>query len=31
MEVPMEKIVLSRKELYDLVWSKPMAALNGSI
>lgn len=27
MEVPVEKIVLSRKELYDLVWSKPMTAL----
>jgi hypothetical protein len=23
----MEKIVLSRKELYDLVWSQPMAVL----
>ena len=23
----MEKIVLSRRELYNLVWSKPMAAL----
>ena len=27
MEVAMEKIVLSRKELYDLVWSKPMASI----
>jgi hypothetical protein len=27
MEVAMGKIVLSRRELYDLVWSKSMAAL----
>jgi len=27
MEVAMEKIVLSRRELYDLVWSAPMAAI----
>ena len=27
MEVAMEKITLSRNELYDLVWSEPIAAL----